>query len=543
MSWSPASTGTVTSVSVVNANGLSGTVATASTTPAITLSTTVTGMLKGNGTAITAGTPGTDYSAGTSALGTGILKSTTATGALSIASALDFPTLNQNTTGNAATATTATNFSGSLSGDVSGTQTSTSVDKIKGNTVPVNAAGVLTNNGTGTLTWSPSGSGTGVNYNIPSASAQTTATTGDELFDVEYPSGGVASSPGAVIKSINSGSAAATGLTVSATGGTANTAIAALFTPGASSIGETINGTVTATTGSIGIFVGGKQNSSFSPDIAAKLEGVTTDLFTAGGLSSTAAAPAYSIKLAGSATDNTNHSGAAIGITGADYPNGIFAQGSVSGVYGATSATTVITVDNADYDFENGPFSGSFGVRGEATGEPSPAARLIGVWGLASGNSGVNTKSIGVLAQGGNGETSVGETNVALNVELGELTMGMTSNPNHQNGTGVTTVNTSISEGPSGMVKLATGFAANSQNTINEQDFTVGNEYCSASSIIIATVQNDPDAGNSSYTVQAVAGSTGGSFTIVLTQHVLNNETSTATPTVNVGYIIVNPSR
>lgn len=46
--------GTVTSASVVSANGLAGTVATATTTPAITLSTTVTGILKGNGTAISA---------------------------------------------------------------------------------------------------------------------------------------------------------------------------------------------------------------------------------------------------------------------------------------------------------------------------------------------------------------------------------------------------------------------------------------------------------------------------------------------------------
>lgn len=53
--------GTVSSVSVVNANGFSGTVATATTTPAITISTTVTGLLKGNGTAISAATAGTDY--------------------------------------------------------------------------------------------------------------------------------------------------------------------------------------------------------------------------------------------------------------------------------------------------------------------------------------------------------------------------------------------------------------------------------------------------------------------------------------------------
>jgi hypothetical protein len=54
-------TGTVTSVSVVSANGFAGTVATATTTPAITLSTSITGVLKGNGTAISAATAGTDY--------------------------------------------------------------------------------------------------------------------------------------------------------------------------------------------------------------------------------------------------------------------------------------------------------------------------------------------------------------------------------------------------------------------------------------------------------------------------------------------------
>lgn len=46
--------GTVTSTSVVSANGFAGTVATPSTTPAITISTSVTGLLKGNGTAISA---------------------------------------------------------------------------------------------------------------------------------------------------------------------------------------------------------------------------------------------------------------------------------------------------------------------------------------------------------------------------------------------------------------------------------------------------------------------------------------------------------
>lgn len=67
--------GSVTSVSVTSANGLSGTVATATSTPAITLAPTFTGIAYSNGTGLAAAVAG------------------------------NFPTLNQATTGNAATAT------------------------------------------------------------------------------------------------------------------------------------------------------------------------------------------------------------------------------------------------------------------------------------------------------------------------------------------------------------------------------------------------------------------------------------------------------
>jgi hypothetical protein len=50
----PAGSGSVTTVSVVSANGFAGSVANATTTPAITLTTTITGILSGNGTAISA---------------------------------------------------------------------------------------------------------------------------------------------------------------------------------------------------------------------------------------------------------------------------------------------------------------------------------------------------------------------------------------------------------------------------------------------------------------------------------------------------------
>ncbi len=112
--------GTVTSASVVSANGLAGTVANAGSAPAITLSTTVSGMVKGNGSALSAANSGTDYSPGTAANTTGIVKSTNGTGALTTATASDFPALNQNTTGTASNITGVLNAAShpALTGDV-----------------------------------------------------------------------------------------------------------------------------------------------------------------------------------------------------------------------------------------------------------------------------------------------------------------------------------------------------------------------------------------------------------------------------------------
>lgn len=57
-------TGTVTAVSVASTNGFAGT-SSGGATPALTLSTTITGLLKGNGTAISTAAAGTDYLAPT----------------------------------------------------------------------------------------------------------------------------------------------------------------------------------------------------------------------------------------------------------------------------------------------------------------------------------------------------------------------------------------------------------------------------------------------------------------------------------------------
>jgi len=153
----------------------------------------------------------------------------------------DIPTLNQNTTGNAATATSATSFTGNLSGDVSGTQSSTVVSKINGTSLAGLSTGLLKNTtSTGVptiavagtdyqapITISTTGTGaatlSGTTLNIPTPTAYTlTTASASTLGGVKV--GNNLSIDGSGILSANINSSSISGTVAVANGGTgANT--------------------------------------------------------------------------------------------------------------------------------------------------------------------------------------------------------------------------------------------------------------------------------------------------------------------------------
>lgn len=108
--WTDNGSGTVTSASVVSANGFAGTVATATSTPAITLTTSITGLLKGNGTAMSAATAGTDYIAPPS--GTALLKANSGGALANAVAGTDYvtPTGTETLTNKTLTNPTVTNY-------------------------------------------------------------------------------------------------------------------------------------------------------------------------------------------------------------------------------------------------------------------------------------------------------------------------------------------------------------------------------------------------------------------------------------------------
>ncbi len=194
-------------------------------------------------------------------------------------------------------------------------------------------------------------------------------------------------------------------------------------------------------------------------------------------------------------------------------------------------------------------------IFGNATGATTNQA--IGVWGTASSTSSTNTGTIGVLATG-NGNTPAGNTNVALQLNDGEFTMGRTTETPSV-GTdveGATSHTAWTAQGPSGVIELTLGggnlstSAPTSGVFQNLGTLTINNRYASSTSIVLVSVVQKIDDGSAPDCKQAeyfvdVDNRTSGAFDIrigmIPTATSLSNYSTS--DKIRVGYTIINPGR
>ncbi len=195
-------------------------------------------------------------------------------------------------------------------------------------------------------------------------------------------------------------------------------------------------------------------------------------------------------------------------------------------------------------------------VYGIATGSTSNQA--IGLWGRASNNSSANTGTIGVLATG-NGNAIAGNTNVALQLNDGELAIGRTTeSPSVGTDVEAATGGTAYTQqGPSGIVEFTLGASGNlptaapTANVVQDLgSVTINNRYCQVGSIVLVSVvamiddgiaPNPQDAGFIVNADNVASGSF--KIRIKMLPTVTNASNYSTNDKLRVGYMIVNKSR
>lgn len=236
-------------------------------------------------------------------------------------------------------------------------------------------------------------------------------------------------------------------------------------------------------------------------------------------------------------------------------------NGSTLAVTSTGSAVNALTSSTTDEQYA---------LHGNATG--STSNQTVGVWGNASTDASANTGTIGVLATG-SGRTTTGETNIALQLNDGELTMGRTTQAPGTGSAveGATGGTAYTAEGPSGVIEIPYqdgglgDFSLPSSLFINWcSNIQINNRYVTSNSIILVEVisqiegstnQRSTTFNSSNLTfTTSVRNRAAGSFR--LTIDVFNTTNSlgvwldatdgggaTDFDKIRVGYVIINPSR
>ena len=220
---------------------------------------------------------------------------------------------------------------------------------------------------------------------------------------------------------------------------------------------------------------------------------------------------------------------------------------------GQVSINTTTNVHQLQ-SFLSGTTDETAAVYGNASG--SATAQALGLWGRASNTTTANTGTLSVLATG-NGNTSSGQTNVALQVNDGEFTMGRTTEaPGKGTDVEPATDGTAYSQqGPSGVIQLSMGtdLLSSPPTAGVYQDLgteTINNRYITASSIILAGViakinaSSDPSPKDAIYRVDVQSRAAG---SCVIRIGVIPTSTSThifhTNDYIRIGYVVINPGR
>ncbi|MHB8392421.1 MAG: hypothetical protein ACYDBH_23045, partial [Acidobacteriaceae bacterium] len=190
-------------------------------------------------------------------------------------------------------------------------------------------------------------------------------------------------------------------------------------------------------------------------------------------------------------------------------------------------------------------------IFGHASGATTNQA--IGVWGSASAGTG----TIGLLATG-NGNATAGTTDVALQLNDGEFTMGRTTEaPSVGSDVEAAASGTAYSQqGPSGVLELTLGggnlstVAPTSGVYEDLGTVTINNQYCTTSSIVLVNVLSKLDDGSAPDCKAAiyfvdVSNRAAGSFTlrVGMIPTVTSFSNYSTSDKIRVGYTIINPGR